>query len=385
MREEVLLGALLRRLGLTRQYVADRVGVSVQTVHNWSHRHPIPLPQLEPLAELLREHGSDEQDLLGFLTHELERHGLDSNLIGLLQSPPLHHQAHDPSADPIVIVGQRLSAATIMTLIATTCRLILERVGYRCVVFNSNDFPMGGWEAVELAVRVQARAVMFFVPATSQADLGEMATTLGRSGISVLFAQCWRDPSRLPRRTAGFRLDSTAIARIATDTLKRHGHDSIGVLFMGTEGALARTFMHQAASIGLSLAAVARSQDGIIPAAELERLITNQHAAVFVASPGGLPILADALNSAGRAWPRDISILGVGAEGHTLQAGSKPFSIINVPTTAIAEQAVSLLLELIETQHDSARSPFIIYGEETFHLLHEQDGSLQLAPTATTR
>lgn len=47
-----------------------------------------------------------------------------------------------------------------------------------------------------------------------------------------------------------------------------------------------------------------------------------------------------------------------------------------MPRPPIGEQAVSLLLELIETQRDAARNPFILYGEETIQLLHELDGAL---------
>src|SRR5687767_5514857 len=71
------LGALIKAAGLSREQVAEYVGRSPQTIHNWCSRRAALSPQqLQQVGELLIAHGASQAPIAQLIYEELEHQGL---------------------------------------------------------------------------------------------------------------------------------------------------------------------------------------------------------------------------------------------------------------------------------------------------------------------
>lgn len=373
------LPMLLKEAGLSREGVADHLGVSTQTIHNWCrHRNPIGVRQLQSLYELLVVHGVSQANASEFVIGELRSQGLSDSVIDVQSAITT---AQIASKTFVIAVWHSADFAK-TNMVATTCRDTLEHLGHRCMVVDCGRNHSYVQVTIEQSLSLEPNGVLLLIPGQlpdPQRALVTIAEPLYSAGIPVVFGPTWDGPVELPDRAAAIAYDSAAVARMAAETLEKFGHKRIAGVFSASgaiDNAIARFFMDELEQRAMELSSLVW-RGNYQATFEMIQNAALQSTALFVDSPLGLPVVADALTVAGLQWPDDINVLGVGCSEFRVASGwQRSITILDVPFGQLGRKAAGLLLKLAGQGKLSETERFYCLAESDFALIPSSGGSM---------
>lgn len=215
------LGGLFKHLGLSREEVARRLGVSKNSVDNWCcGRTRVTLRHLSRLVLLLKDAGGPRDLLCSLLDRELARHGVTEDAVGLLGDTPGWLTGR-----PIVLVGSHMESGA-HQFIGRGLSDGLRAMGASQLVCLDT---YGRIDALRYyfsdTLHSAARGIVVAAPRLPEYELHEMADRLATRRIPCVFVHV--SLATLPRGSGSVQVDDYRAAAIATETLWLRGHRNI--------------------------------------------------------------------------------------------------------------------------------------------------------------
>lgn len=378
------LGSILKANYLSRGEIAEALGVSVHTVHNWcSGRVRIPLNRMEQVVRYLETSGVDGEITASLVQHEAEIQGFNTDL--------LPGRLGKEARGPVVILAWDLARSSIFGPVARLCRETLEHMGRECLLLDCSGEHRIKRSYVKQAVSMKAAGILLAgVPGEIPDPDDDLLSTIEpavRNAVPVVVIKPWSGTLDLPRGTAGVGWDASSAVGMAIDLLLELGHQDISGL-MSSRGPAGRS--HE---IGFNFVAEKRGlhikQDSLVwPMAggehiqDVERLI-HESSAVF-AHPSTLNVIAHACYDQHITWPDDISIVSLGHSQSIPRFGPRPFTYVSLPVGKVSRTAAHLLMTLVSREERLYGQEFSLFGPSAMGIVNVESGSVRALGTPLT-
>lgn len=370
-----MLGPLLVSHHISRPHLAHRLGVSVQTIHNWcSGRVHVPSGQLEPLCKLLEQLGVPSDELAQLVVRELEAHGIHPDRLALKP------RGAQPTA---MLMTWDLTDPGLFGPIAKAARTALEGLGYQCMVVDCGAEHRLRRAYVHHAVNSGVAGMLLCgvsgdVPDPDD-DLFSSLRPAVAAGIPIVLLKPWTGSVSLPEGIGSIGWDSVAAVEQAVGILVSLGHTKVRAVISGTGAGFGSPYrgVDQAwANLGLPFQedeSIAWTPSGNETSELVDALAAST--AVFT-PPSHLPLLARACAEAGLSWPEDISLATLGNRGFRPQVLLRPFTFVNIPIGRVSRGAAQLLSSMIKGEHFQIGQEYVVYGASTMSIENREGGSV---------
>ncbi len=376
-----LLGTLLKQLGLSREELAERMNLSLDTVNNWcSQRSRIKLQHLSRLVKLLRDLGASCEPLEGFLRAQLLKDGLDEDTLAFLADTSKREENQ-----PVYVLGSHLYSGSYESIIlgvhdAMQAKgkgnvIYLDICGRQDVLdFYLDDVLSDGTRGIIfVGIRLQEYQVQ---------KLLKLAAQLASQGIPSVFV-----PDGLTGPVPGtaiIKVDVYQAAAQATKLLWDQGHRNIVALAMAHWlGQRARVQGYQDTMERLggtpNVIWALSADSGPRPGAVADRPYLHEASdmisedrevtAILALSASAVKEVMRALHQRNRLPGRDIAVLALGCWDWMHNVAHPPITHVALPYYEAGLQAAHVLIEMAKGGHHQAqRVQTIPLPSRAFHL-----------------
>lgn len=354
-RTSQMLGALLRRYGLTRSAVADALFVSEDTVDNWCiGRSGVRPHMLTSLANFLRERGIPAEEVAEYVRAEATAGGLDLKSMAEYASRP--STTWQKTILVLISDPRFVSQSTLMSGISDE---VASSSSFEVAVLS--DWSSRHQHVQQLkAIRLHRPAALVILSQSVEGgEAGELRANLVADGIRVISCQ----PTHIKGETM-VRVDERHLMELAVSHLHSLGHRHIGALFVrnhpvqeerftGFQQAIAKYRLnpddllvrwatsegeHRAGQQPLEQTPVARAATHLAQREDVTAIIAPSEIAA-------VSILLS-LRREGRRCPGDVSVLAIRPCAWTDSLLNPPLTHINLPYYETGRLAGRLALGL---------------------------------------
>lgn len=314
------LGALLRKHGLNRAFVAEGLFVSEDTIDNWcTGRSALRPHMLSALAQFLRDNGVPAEELGEIIREEALAAGLDLNIIAeyALRPPGVWRDVVALLISEPRYISQTIMQSGVWEEMAAAKRLQIVTL---CDWASKEQLT-----ANLRQVKEQRPAAIVFITQTEMTDeIRSMRASLVKDGMKVIAC----GPTAWPGETS-IVMNERHMVKLAVEQLLSLGHRKIGALFVQdypTQDERYKGFLDALSSHGISPEdcpirwAPLKSSERVIAQAP-EQIALTRVATYFaqreditaLVSPSDTATasLLTALNDEGRRCPDDVSLIGI--------------------------------------------------------------------------
>lgn len=356
-----LLGSLLRRHGLTREAVAERLFVSEDTIDNWCIGRSALRPQmLTALAHLLREWEVPVQEVREFVRREAESAGLDLDFMAqYAPTPPAKWQ------DTVVVLLSDPMYVSQGRLLAGIWDQLMVKGQHQVVTlwdWSSREQHLAHLKSIR---EHRPAAIIIASQSGRYQEAQAHRSALAQDGICVLV--CW--PTSV-QGEAAVGVDENHIVRYASEHLLSLGHRNIGALFV--KGFPAQEERYKGFEETLTLHGIEhenspsrwaaledphRTPRSMLDQTSLLRVATylvqrDDVTALVAPSEVAAVSLLTALQQEGRRCPEDVSLLAVKPCSWTDALLAPPLTHIDPPYYELGRQAAGSILNKLDSATD---------------------------------